>query len=227
MFKSKKKKKLESKMTYAVIGLGRFGGALANELAAKGVDLMVIDKDPNKIRHFRAVTENAFVMENINKNSLRKIGIDNCDVAIVCIAHQIDSSILITLDLINLGVSRVIAKAQNTNHGIILEKIGAEVVYPERDMAIRLANRLENSKTLDYIRLSEKINITKVKVTEKSNNKSILQLKIRPKYGCNVIAIESNNIVNDNVHPDSILHKNDIIYVTGSNEKLDRLIKHI
>jgi len=225
--KKAKKKKLEHNMTYAVIGLGRFGAALANELASKGVDLVVVDRDPNKIRHFRQVTENAFIVDNVNKSSLKKIGVENVDVAIVCIAHQIDSSILITLDLINLGIPRVIAKAQNANHGVILEKIGAEVVYPERDMAVRLANRLENSKTLDYIRLSEKINITKVKVTEKSNNKSILDLKIRAKYGCNVIAIESNDVVNDNVHPDSILHKNDIIYVTGSNEKLDRLIKHI
>jgi len=225
--KKKKVEKKEKNMTYAVIGLGRFGQALASELYSKGVDLVIIDKDPEKVRLCRKFTDNAFVMEHINRYSLKKVGIEDIDVAIVCLAHQIDQSILITLDLVSLGIPRVIAKAQNSKHGIILDKLGAEVVYPERDMAIRLANRLEYSKTLDYIRLSEQINITKVKVTDKGNNKTILDLKIRQKYGCNIIAIESANGVNDVITPVTKLNKNDIIYVTGSKERLDKLIKHI
>ena len=222
-----KKRRRENHLTYAIIGLGRFGMALANELYSKGVDLVLIDKDPEKIRKVRQFTENAFIVENVSRNTLNKVGIEDVDVAIVCLAHQIDTSILITLDLVNLGVPRVIAKAQNSKHGIILEKLGAEVVYPERDMAVRLANRLENSKTLDYIKLSEKVNITKLKVTEKGNNKSIIDLKIRQKFGCNVIAVERGNFVDDNVDPKFLLMKNDIIYVTGSDEKLEKLIKYI
>jgi len=221
------KKEKEKKLTYAIIGLGRFGMALASELFSKGADVMVIDKDPEKIKICRVFTENAYIVDNISKMSLKKIGIENIDIVIVCISNHIDQSILITLDLVSMGIKRVIAKAQNSKHGIILEKIGAEVVYPERDMAIRLANRLEYTKTLDYIRLSEKINITKVKVTSKGHGKSILDLKIRQKYGCNVIAIEKGNYVNDNVDPHSTLEINDIIYVTGSKERLEKFIRHI
>lgn len=225
--KKKKTEKKEKNMTYAVIGLGRFGQALASELYSKGVDLVIIDKDPEKVRLCRKFTDNAFVMEHINRYSLKKVGVEDIDVAIVCLAHQIDQSILITLDLVSLGIPRVIAKAQNSKHGVILDKLGAEVVYPERDMAIRLANRLEYSKTLDYIRLSEQINITKVKVTDKGNNKTILDLKIRQKYGCNIIALESGDSVNNVITPETRLNKNDIIYVTGSKERLEKLIKHI
>ena len=222
-----KKKVKEKNLTYAVIGLGRFGQALATELAMKNVDLVVIDRNHDKIKEMRKLTENAFVADGTDKTALRKVGIENCDIVIVCLANQIDASILVTLDLVSMGIHRVIAKAQSIKHGIILEKIGAEVVYPERDMAIRLANRLENSKTLDYIRLSEKVNITKVKVTQKGADKTVLDLKIRQKFGCNIIAIERGNDVYDNIDPNLVLKKNDVIYVTGTNEHLDKLVEHI
>lgn len=222
-----RRRQREKQLTYAVIGLGRFGTALALELYSKGADLVLIDSNPEKIRWARDFTENAYIVDSINRTSLRKIGIQNCDVAVVCIANHIDDSIMITLDLVSMGVPKVFAKARNEKHGIILEKIGAEVVYPERDMALRLANRLENAKTLDYVRLSEKVNITKVKVTDRSNNKTVIDLKIRNKFGCNIVAIERGESVYDIITPDTRLMKNDIIYVTGSPERLEKLIKFI
>ncbi|MCQ2792277.1 MAG: TrkA family potassium uptake protein [Bacilli bacterium] len=225
--KTKRRKLRETNLTYAVIGLGRFGLALALELANMGADLVVVDHDPEKIKLLREVTENAFIADCTDQVALKKIGINNVDVAIVCIGQQIDISILIAMDLVNMGIPRVIAKAMSAKHGVILRKVGAEIVFPERDMAIRLANRLENSKTLDYVRLSEKVNITKVRVTDKGKDKSILDLKIRQKFGCNIIAVEHGSTVIDSVDPNMQLKKNDIIYVTGSKEHLDSLIKHI
>ena len=134
------------RMSYGIVGIGRFGYALASALAESGCELIVLDRDEEKIREMREKTENAYVVSNLEKKTLLDTGIQNCDVAIVCIGEHIDTSILTTLNLVSMEIPTVIAKATSTEHGLILEKLGAEVVYPERDMAVRLANRLENSR---------------------------------------------------------------------------------
>ena len=185
------KQKKES-TTYGIVGLGRFGYALATELAESGAELLVIDRDEEKVRELRDLTENAYVVRNLDKKSLEETGIKNCEVAVVCIGEQMGTSILTTLHLVSLGIPTVIAKANSAEHGEILRTLGAEVVYPERDMAIRLAHRLESSQILDYVQLSKKINITKVVVPAKMVGKSIMELDIRSKLGLNIIAIENN-----------------------------------
>ena len=153
--------------TYGIVGLGRFGHALAMELAASGADLLVLDRDEEKVREIREYTENAYVVKSLDKKSLAETGIQNCDVAVVCIGEQMDTSILTTLNLVSLGVPTVISKATSVEHGEILEKLGAGVVYPERDMAVRLAHRLETSRMLDFIQLSEQLDISKQMVPDR------------------------------------------------------------
>ena len=121
------KNKME-KTTYAIIGLGRFGGALALALAENGAELLVIDRDEEKVRDIREYTENAYVVHSLDKKTLAETGIQNCDVAIVCIGEHLDTSILTTLNLVGMGIPKVIAKANSVEHGEILEKLGAEVV---------------------------------------------------------------------------------------------------
>lgn len=198
MFHKRKKEKL----SYGIVGLGRFGYALAVDLAQSGADIMVIDRDEEKVRELREYTENALVVNTLDKKSLMETGIQNCDVGIVCIGEHMESSILTTLNLVSLGVPQVIAKATSAEHGEILAKLGAEVVYPERDMALRLANRLETARVLDFIQLSESINISKRMVPEKFIGKTVLELNIRAKFGLNVIAVESGGKVTDNIRPD-------------------------
>ena len=140
------RKRKTDKTTYGIIGLGRFGTALALELAQSGAELLVLDRDEEKVREMRELTDNAIVIRSLDKKSLQETGIQNCDVAIVCIGEQLDTSILTTLNLVALGIPTVISKATSADHGEILAKLGAEVVYPERDMAIRLANRLESRR---------------------------------------------------------------------------------
>ena len=122
-------KKMEKKI-YGIVGLGRFGYALATDLAESGSELLVVDRDEEKIREIREFTDNAYVVPVLDKKSLMETGIQNCDVAIVCIGEQMDTSILTTLNLVSMGIPTVIAKATSAEHGIILEKLGAEVVYP-------------------------------------------------------------------------------------------------
>ena len=116
-----------------------------------------------------------------------------------------------------MGIPRVISKATSEEQGIILEKLGAEVVYPERDMAIRLANRLETTRALDFIQLSEKINISKIAAPEKIVGKTVLEINFR-QFGLNIIAIENNGAVIDIINPDYVFCKNDILFLSGSKE---------
>lgn len=125
------KKSKNNKMTYGIVGLGRFGTALALDLAESGSEIIAIDSNEEKVREIREVTENAFIVNNLEKKTLIETGIQNCDVAIVCIGEHMDSSILTTLNLVSLGIPKVIAKAMSTEHGVILEKLGAEVVFPK------------------------------------------------------------------------------------------------
>ena len=211
------KQKKDSR-TYGIIGLGRFGYALASELAEAGADLLVNDRDEEKVRELRDVTENAYVVKNLDKKSLLETGIKNCDVAVVCIGEQMGTSILTTLHLVSIGVPTVIAKANSAEHGEILERLGAEVVYPERDMAVRLALRLESSRILDFVQLSKKINITKVAVPDSMVGQSIKSLNLRSKLGVNIIAIENKESVMEDVRPEYELRQNDILYISGSEE---------
>lgn len=220
------KQKKES-ITYGIVGLGRFGYALAMELAESGAELLVIDRDEEKVRELREITENAYVVKNLDKKSLLDTGIRNCEVAVVCIGEQMGTSILTTLHLVSIGVPTVIAKANSAEHGEILEKLGAKVVYPERDMAIRLAHRLESSQILDYVQLSKKINITKVVVPDKMTGRSIMDLDIRSKLGLNIIAIENHENVMEDVRPEYVLRKDDILYLSGSAEGLHKLTEFI
>lgn len=208
---------------YGIIGLGRFGYALTQELAKSGAELLVIDKDEEKIREIRELTENALVVKSLDKKTLMDTGIQNCDVAIVCIGEHMESSILTTLNLVSLEIPKVISKANSREHGEILERLGAEVVYPERDMAIRLANRLETSKVIDFIQLSEKINITKLEVPEKIVGKTVLDINFRSRFSLNIIAIENQNIVMEYIEPEYVFRKNDILIISGSRESIIRL----
>ncbi len=217
------KKSLKDKNTYGIIGLGRFGMALALELAKAGADLIVLDRDEDKVREMREYTDNAFVVSTLDKKTLVETGIQNCDVAVVCIGEALDTSILTTLHLVSIGVPSVMAKSTSKEHGEILEKLGAKVVYPEQDMAIRLANRLEASQMLDYIQLSEKLNISKLMVPKKMVGKTVLEVNLRKNFSANIIAIENDGNLNEMIAPDYIFRRGDILFVSGSKEGLSKL----
>ena len=211
------------KLSYGIVGLGRFGSALATELAKADADLLVIDHDEEKVRALRELTDNAIVVHSLDKKTLAETGIQNCDVAVVCIGEHIEPSILTTLNLVDLGVKKVIAKATSAEHGEILRRLGAEVVYPERDMAIRLAMRLENTQVLDFIQLSEKIDITKFAVPDKMVGRSVAAMDLRGRFGLNIIAIVNGGDVIENVSPDYLFRTGDCIFVSGSEDNVNRL----
>ncbi len=220
--KSKKEKK-----TYGIIGLGRFGMALALSLAEAGADLIAIDRDEEKIREIREHTENAYVVPALDKKTLMETGIQICDVAVVCIGEAMDISILTTLNLVSLGIPSVIAKASGAEHGEILEKLGAEVVYPERDMAIRLAGKLTAPHVLEYISLSDEIDIMEIQMTKKTAGKTVVELNVRGNFGLNIIALKHDGTITTDISPKTVFGEDDTITVIGRKDAVRRFREHI
>ncbi len=212
---------------FGVIGLGRFGFALATTLAEAKREVLVLDSSENKIKQIRHLTDNAFVVSDLSKEALEEAGIRNCETVIICIGEKIDVSILTTLNVISMGVSRVIAKAISVEQGNILEKIGAEVIYPEHDMAIRLANRLLSSRVMDYIALNDDITITELKLTAKVSGQTVLQAGIRKRYRLNIIALEHENKTTTDITPDMVLSENDVLVVVGKKDHIKRFENYL
>lgn len=213
--------KRKQEAAYGVIGLGRFGTALATSLANAGKEVIVVDKDENKVKEMRQYTEYAFVADNLSLETLKEIGLQNCDVVVVCIGEKVDVSILTTMCVIELGVPRVISKALSTEQGAVLKKLGAEVVYPERDMALRLGRRLLSGNFLDYIPLDHSVQITQIRIPERMVGKTVEQIQLRRKYGLNIIAIESGSETTIEVQPDYQLKDGDIIVVIGKADNIN------
>ena len=207
---------------FGIIGLGRFGFSLATSLAEANREVLVLDSSESKIKQIRHLTDNALVVGDLTKEALMQAGIQNCETVIICIGEKVDVSILTTLHVISMGVPRVIAKAISPEQGNILEKIGAEVIYPEHDMALRLANRLLSSRVMDYITLNDDIAITELKLTSKISNQSVLQASIRKKFKLNIIALEHQGKTVTDITPDLVLNENDVIVVVGKKDHIKK-----
>ena len=213
----------KSIIEFGIIGLGRFGLALTRTLASAGKELIAIDTVESRVKQIRHLTENAFVVGSFDKETLMDSGIQNCATVVICIGDSIDVSILTTLNVISLGVPRVIARAASHEQGQILEKIGAEVIYPENDMAVRLANRLMNTNIMETIELRGGIAITELRLTSKISGKSVLQSNIRQKFSLNIIALEHNGETSTDITPEAILSENDYIAVVGARDNIKKL----
>ena len=214
------KKKVET--AYGVIGLGRFGEALAMMLAQSGHEVIAVDKDEKKVKEMRQYTDCAFVADNLSSDTLQEIGIQ-----IICIGEKVDVSVLTTMSVIEMGVPRVIAKALSPEQGAVLSKLGAEVVYPERDMALRLGKKLLSNNFLEYVSLCNQVEIRQIEVPNHLIGKSIEETEIRQKYRLNIIAIENGDETNIEVMPEYRLRQGDIIVVIGKVDNIDVFVNEV
>lgn len=214
------KKKRKNETLYGIIGLGRFGMALARSLADAGRDVLVVDREQSKINQAAAFTDNAYRVDELTKEHLESIGLQNCDVVVICIGERIDTSILTTLTVLRLGVGRVIAKAQSEEQGEVLTTLGAEVVYPEKDMAVRLASKLIAPHVLEYISLSKDVDIMEIVLTGRVSGQTVLELNLRQQFGLNIIAVEQQEQMTADVRPDMVLNAGDTIAVIGKSAQI-------
>ena len=210
------------KKEIAVIGLGRFGGSIVMELSEMDVDVLVIDTDEARVNEYQDYYSEGVIGDSTDEAMLKSLGIKNYDNVIVAIGDNIQSSILTTLILKDLGVKKVTTKAQNSYHGRVLEKIGADtVVHPERDMGRRIAHRLVSSSVVEYLQVSNHHSIIEFTSSAKFENKRINDLNMRKKFGISIIAIKRDNDLIVSPDPNISILSGDILILIGSDEQLN------
>ncbi len=213
-----------TKKQFLVIGLGRFGTSIAKTIYSLGHDVLVIDKDEEKIQDIADFVTHAMVMDATDEATLKNVGIRNFDVAIVTIGTNIQASVMVTLLMKELGINYIVAKGNSEMHAKVLTKIGADkVILPEKDMAVRVAHNLVSSNIIDYIQLSKDYSILEIEAIKEWHNKSLKELDIRKKYGINVVAIKRNDGVNVSPAAEEVIKEDDIVVALGSSKEMRRI----
>ena len=206
------------KKEFAVIGLGRLGGSIVQELVALGASVMAIDISEEKVEEYAQIATQAITADTTDESVLRSLGIRNFEHVVVAIGENIQASILTTLILKEIGVPKITVKAQNDHHEKVLLKIGADqVVHPERDMGRRMANNMMSNNILDYLELSDEYSLVEVKANEHLYGYTLIELDIRARYGVNIVAIKRDNQLL--VSPQAIerIKQGDVLIVIGSD----------
>ncbi len=219
-----------TKLSFAVIGLGRFGSAVAATLTELGQDVIGIDGDEDKVRQVADVLSAAIQLDATDERALRAAGIQDVDVAVISIGENIEASLLVVMLVKELGIPRIISKAVTPLHGRILEKIGvSRVIFPEREMAMRLAHSLVVPNVLDYIELSQDFSIIELPAPKEFQGKTLRELQLRPRFGLTLIAIKRKTGTGDgeitNIAPsaEDRIEADDVLALLGSNDRLTQL----
>lgn len=216
-----------------IIGAGRFGGALAESLAENGVELLMIDTDREVVRDHSEFVNKAVEGDATNLKTLEDAGFQDCDIVVVAIGGNIANSIMATMNCKQIGVSRVVAKADSDMHGKILQKIGADmVVYPNRDRAQRLAHALLSKGTVDLFEISEGFSVAEIDVPEQLKNKSLEEAQVRKNFDVTVLCVR--RMAEDPTDPrtlviptpQEIILPDDKLLVFGSNKSIDSIAKN-
>lgn len=211
---------------FIVIGIGRFGSGVAERLCELGQEVLAVDTDEEAIQKISEKVTHAVTADATDENILKSLGVRNFDAAVVAIGSDIQSSILTTLMLKEMGVKHVVAKAQNELHAKVLLRIGADkIVFPERDMGERVAHNLISSNILEYIELSPEHSIIEYAVPKSWIGKNLRDINMRAKFGVTVVAIRSKNDERINISPkaDNEIKEGDIMIVIGDNDELKKL----
>lgn len=211
-----------SKKSFAVIGMGRFGQSVVEELINKEADVLVIDKNPDRIAKMSKIATHAVTLDTTDANALREVGISSIDHVIVAIGEEIQSSILTTLILKELGVEKVTVKVQNKDHAKVVLKLGAdEIIQPEQQSGKRLARKIISDNVLDYIDLNESHSFIVVHATKKISESTVINLDVRNKFKINIVAIRQNG---DIIIPTAeyVISITDQLLLIGKNTDLDK-----
>jgi trk system potassium uptake protein TrkA len=206
--------------SFGIIGLSRFGTALALELTRAGKEVVVLEIDESKLSLVKGEIEHIHPVDSITREILIESGVSHCGTVIVCIGKDIESNILATLNVIELEVPRVIAKANSDDHGRVLEKIGAEVIYPEADSGVRLAKALISLRTLDFLELDENISVTEIELSDRYHGKTIGELNFRKKFHLNIIALTRDDKTFVDLDAEMQLLEHDGLVVIGTNDDI-------
>ncbi|MWC26810.1 potassium channel family protein [Paenibacillus sp. MMS18-CY102] len=209
---------------FVIIGLGRFGSSLGQELVQLGYEVLGIDKNEETVDDMSHLLTHVVSADATDEETLRALGVRNFDCGVVAIGDDIQASILATIQLKDIGVKKVVAKALSELHGRVLEKLGVDrVIYPERDMGIRVAHQLVSPNLLDYIELSKEYTIAELAVPSCLNGKTLQDINTRAKFGCSIVAINKpkGGVIIAPTASEELAEK-DIMVVIGTNEQIEK-----
>lgn len=214
--------------SFAVIGCGRFGSSLARTLHELGHEVMVMDSNEEIIQGISEDVTHAVVVDVMDEAALKELGLSNFDVVIISIGSDTEASIMATLIAKELGAKKVIAKASNDFQGKVLSKIGADrVIYPERDMGIRVAHNLVSTNVLEFIELSPDYGIIEITALTNWVGKTLTQLELASKHKINIIAIKSGDNINIAPDSDTMINDNDALVVVASTTAIQKLERKV
>lgn len=204
-----------------VIGLGRFGGALAETLVELGTEVLAIDFDAERVQEYSERLTHVRQADTTSPAVLRQIGASEFSVAVVAIGNDIESSILTTAGLSDVGVPSIWAKAIRADHGRILERVGAHhVVYPERQMGIRTAHAV-SGRVIDYFELDPGFVLAEVRPPKRLLGKTLAEADIRNRYGVTIVCVKPMGEGFTYATPETKMQDGDILVVAGDVERAE------
>jgi trk system potassium uptake protein TrkA len=209
---------------FIVLGLGRFSSAVATTLVELGQEVLGVDNDEERVNELKDKITQAVQADITDERALKELGVKNFDTAIVGIGSDLETSMLVTMMLKEMGVKYIIAKAQNNLHAKILEKIGVDkIVFPERDMGRRIAHNLITPNIKEYIELEPDYSINEVEALPEFVDKTLSELDLQNKYGISVLAIKTGNSCNIYPRANNVIKKNDFLIVIGETKRITEL----
>ncbi|XCP84968.1 TrkA family potassium uptake protein [Roseburia hominis] len=208
---------------YAVLGMGSFGFSLAIELEKLGCEVIAVDASEDRVQEIAPFVSQAMCAEMKEDGLMKSLGVRNLDGVIVALAENLEISVLATMQAKEMGAPFVLAKAKNDMHANILKKLGADmVVFPEREMGVRIANVLATRNFADWIELSPDYSMVEVQIPEKWIGETLRGLNVRETLGVNVVGMIRGGKVMVNILPDEVFKNGDVLIIIGENETLNK-----
>ena len=216
---------MANKKSYAVIGLGRYGKAVARELLQNGAEVLAIDMDPEVVNAVARVIPHCKCADITNIDAIKQLGIADMDAVIIAIASNLEASVMATMLCKEAGVKHVVVKCASPLHQRMLLKIGADqVTFPEQESGVRLAKNLVSAGFVDIAELSDDVSIVELEVKDEWDGKTLVELSLRRKYGINVVGLRKQDKLITNIDPEMILRKEMTLVVIASKQSLKKLV---
>ena len=214
---------MKNNRTYAVFGLGRYGRAVARELVDNGMEVIAVDNDQSIVDEAASYLPLCKCADVTDADVLERLGVADLDTVIICMASNLESSVMAVTLCKEAGVKTVIAKCANEMHQKILLRVGADkVLFPENESGIRLAKNLLSSGFIDMISLSSDVSMIEIDVKAEWVGKNLIQLDLRKKYGFNIVAIKKGDNVTVSIDPEQILDEATTLIVIANTSKLNK-----
>jgi trk system potassium uptake protein TrkA len=210
---------------FLVIGLGRFGGALAEDLIAHGYEVLGVDANPKLVQAHAQKLTHVVEADSTDIDAMRQLGAADFETAVVAIGTEVEASILTASVLVDLGVPRIVAKAISEPHGRILSRVGAHrVVFPERDMGLRVARSLAGRDVIDYMELDPGFVLLETRAPPELVGKTLAEAEVRRRYGLTVVSVKGTDKPATYATPETRVEQGDILVIAGETRRVEEFV---